>query len=141
MVWSGEHQNGVDKANAQIDHAKAHLPEDVIEDCELIAECCYDSLESHAEKRHENPVPSSTPSIQAGNLVRTVNGSDDYDASDLDAFEKVDYDFDLDDSQIRMAKEMVGLEILKNGAEEKADDTPSIPERLKGVISLPSASD
>jgi hypothetical protein len=141
MVWSGEHQNGVIRANNQIDYAKAHLPEDVIEDCKVIAECCYNPLESHAEKRHENPVPCSTPSLQARSLVDTVSGSDTYEASNLDAFEKVDYDFDLNDTQIRMAKEIVGLEILKNGTEEEADDTPSIPERLKGVISFPSASD
>ncbi|QUJ71953.1 hypothetical protein [Haloarcula marismortui] len=141
MVWSGEHPKGVDTANTQIDHAEAHLPEDVIEDCKVIAECCHDPLESHAEKRHEKPVPSSIPSLQAKNLVDTVSGSNSYEASNLDAFEKVDYDFDLNDTQIKMAKEIVGLEILKNGTEEETDDTPSIPERLKGVISFPSASD
>lgn len=134
MVWSGapeDFEKAVMKANAQIEHFEANLPDRVVEDCQGIADHCYDSLETVATNEHPRPYPTSTPSVQADNLVNGAIKSS-LETPGLDAFRQQEYEYNLDDTQAESAEQLIGLLILKNGLE--SSNGGRLPERVQHLL-------
>ena len=140
MVWTGNHEDGVSTAEDQLKHAKSLLPDQMVDDCQKIAECCHQPLENHAQDRHQQPHPTLTPAIQGKNLVEAVRGSTEYDTAELYVMEEINYDYELDDTQIRLAQEIMGLTILKNGSEEPSGSV-ELPDRIESLVESLGAGD